>query len=143
MIVAALDDDNDSYTDTSRMPTGDRYSGVRALWLKVIIRAIFDWVTYRDSDKLMQKKLAENAHSWLFDESELFNGFENVCVYLDVDPDHIRNRARKMSKEDVAKIEHLERSAETEEKVVRIRASVVMPENHRLLSAGEWDEEVA
>lgn len=87
----------------------DRYTGVRILWLKVIVRAIFDWVTYRDSSRLMQKKLADSAHSWLFDRSELFNGFESICTNLNINPIRIRGRARCMTREDVAKIEHLER----------------------------------
>lgn len=89
--------------------THERYAGVRALWIKVIIRAVFDWVSYRDSPRLMQKKLAESAALWLFQPSELFNGFENVCYYLDVDPSLVRRWARTMSREQVAKIEHLER----------------------------------
>lgn len=108
--------------------SGDRYAGVRTLWLKVIIRAIFDWVTYRDSPRLMQKKLAESAASWLFEDSELFNGFENICGNLDVNPEDIRERARAMSKDDVAKIEHLERSGESEEKLVKIKAELLLVE---------------
>lgn len=87
----------------------DRYTGVRILWLKVIVRAIFDWVTYRESTRLMQKKLADNAQSWLFDQSELFNAFENICSILNVNPNQIRDRAKCMTREDVLKIEHLER----------------------------------
>lgn len=57
----------------------------------------------------MQKKLAESAALWLFQPSELFNGFENVCYYLDVEPSLVRRWAKTMSREQVAKIEHLER----------------------------------
>ena len=94
-------------------PTPDlRYSGVRALWLKVILRAIFDWITYRDSTKLMQRKLAENAQSWLFKPNCLFNSFENICKYLDVDVDTVRDRASHMTRCDIAKIEFLEREGD-------------------------------
>jgi hypothetical protein len=41
--------------------------------------------------------------------TELFNGFPNVCFYLGIDPDDVRRWARNMSREQVAKIEHLER----------------------------------
>lgn len=88
----------------------DRYSGIRILWLKVIVRAIFDWITYRDSNRLMQKKLADNAYSWLFEQSVLFNGFESICINLGINPMRVRERARCMTREDVAKIEHLERT---------------------------------
>lgn len=87
----------------------DRYAGVRSLWLKVIIRAMFDLASYRDSDKLSQRKLAENAYNWLFGPSEIYNSFENVCRLLDLDPKRIRNRANLMTKDDVAKIEFKER----------------------------------
>ena len=94
--------------------TDRRYAGVRALWMKVIIRAVFDWVTYRDSTKVDKKKYAEGAYAWLFQKNLLFNSFETVCRHLDLDPERIREQARKMTKDDVAKIEHLERDYEEE-----------------------------
>lgn len=87
----------------------DRYVGIRVLWLKVIIRAVFDWVSYRDSNKLQQKKLADNAYSWLFLENRLFNGLENVCGLLDLSSERVRIWANSMSKDQVTKMEHLER----------------------------------
>jgi glutamate/tyrosine decarboxylase-like PLP-dependent enzyme len=87
----------------------DRYVGIRALWIKVIIRAIYDWVTYRDSTKLQQIKRAEGAEIWIFRPSELFNSFESACHYVGLDPDRVRTRIRSMSREDVGKIEYLER----------------------------------
>ncbi len=89
----------------------DRYTGIRILWLKVIVRAMFDWVNHRDSLKLSQLKSAESAQSWLFGQSELFNGFESICANLGINPNWIRERAKKMTPDDVAKIEHLERVA--------------------------------
>jgi hypothetical protein len=89
----------------------DRYVGYRALWMKVVIRAAFDWVSYRDSTKLEHKKIAEYAFTWLFTPSELFNSFENICQAVDLPPDKIRAWARKLTKEHVAKIEHLERDS--------------------------------
>ena len=89
----------------------DRYVGYRALWMKVIIRAAFDWVSYRDALKLEHKKEAERAHKWLFDGSELFNSFESVCHLVDLPPDKIRSWVKTLTKEHVAKIEHLERES--------------------------------
>jgi hypothetical protein len=93
-------------------PERDRYAGDRALWLKVIIRAVFDWVSYRDSNKLLQKKIAEGAEGWLFQSSTLFNSFENICLSLGVLPEDVRRWARGLSKDQVAKIEHLDREGE-------------------------------
>jgi hypothetical protein len=89
--------------------SSDRYVGYRALWLKVIIRAAFDWVTYRDSTKLENFKEAQMASKWLFEPSELPNSFENVCQMVDLPPEKMRFWAKNLSKEQVAKIEHLER----------------------------------
>ncbi len=94
----------------SHVGPGDRYTGHRKLWGRVILRAIYDWVMYRDSTELKQRKLAENAETWLFKRSELFNGFETVCDLLDVDPDVVRKRAKTFTKDDVLKAEHIERS---------------------------------
>lgn len=89
--------------------SSDPYVGYRALWLKVIIRAAFDWVTYRDSTKLENLKDAERAAKWLFEPSDLPNSFENVCQMVDLPPEKMRFWAKTLSKEQVAKIEHLER----------------------------------
>jgi|SRR6267154_2304933 len=97
-------------TNTPYAGPGDRYAGFRKLWFRVIQRAIYDWVAWRDSSKLDKKKQAELAEVWLFKPSILFNGFDNVCHLLDVDPEAIRNRARAFTKEEVLKAEHIERS---------------------------------
>lgn len=89
-------------------PNG-RYDGVRALWIKVIIRAVFDWVTYKSSTKLAQRRLAESAFIWLFRPSLFFNGFESICSCLDVSPAVIRAWAGRITRRQVAKIELLER----------------------------------
>lgn len=95
--------------DTPPPALPDRYVGIRVLWFKVIIRAVFDWVSYRDSLKFFQRKLAESAATWLFQESNLFTGFDNICVQLDLAPAKVRKWARSMTKDQVTKMEHLER----------------------------------
>jgi hypothetical protein len=91
--------------------SSDRYVGYRALWMKVIIRAAFDWVSYRDALKLEQRKEAERAHRWIFERNEHFNSFENICQLVDLPPDKIRVWVKSLTKEHVAKIEHLERES--------------------------------
>ena len=112
-----------------------RYAGIRALWLKVIIRAVFDWVTYRDSTKLEKRKYAESADVWLFHKSTLFNSFENVCRQLDLDPEQIRNQVKKMTKDDVSKIEHLERDYDDAEGEDGVEEEAPKPKIRRLLAA--------
>jgi hypothetical protein len=92
----------DSIPDTAQ---DDRYAGFRVLWLKVIVRAISDYVTYKDCSKLEKKRYADGASVWMFRPNVCFNGFENVCRMLDIDPNRVRSRARKLSKEEVANLE--------------------------------------
>ena len=87
-----------------------RYAGVRALWAKVIIRAMYDWVIYRDSPKLALRKYAEGAQSWLFGKSDSFNSFENICHMLEISPAVVRKKAMGMTRDQVAKIEHVDRT---------------------------------
>lgn len=93
----------------SRGPDDDRYSGVRILLMKVIIRAMFDWASYKDHPKLDKRKDAENARVWLFEKSRHPNSFESICLALGLQPKKIRERAAVMTKEDVAKIEFKDR----------------------------------
>ena len=111
-------------------PSGpcDRYVGIRVLWLKVIQRAIYDWITYRDSTKLLQKKVAEGAREWLFEPNEMFNSFSNICHYLNISLESVRSRARKMTKADVAKIEYLERVTSDREDPVEVQEELEVPE---------------
>lgn len=91
----------------------DPYVGYRALWMKVIIRAAFDWVSYRDSMRLDQRKEADKAFKWLFKPNVHFNSFENICHLVDLPPEKIRTWVSSLTKEHVAKIEHLERESST------------------------------
>ena len=92
-----------------RDPNDDRYSGVRILLMKVIIRAMFDWASYKDHPKMEKRKDAESARTWLFEKSNHPNSFENLCLMLGLNPKRIRERASVMTKEDVAKIEFKDR----------------------------------
>lgn len=105
------------YTDaftvrvTSGNRTVERYSGHKALWLRVIIRAAFDLASYKNDPRLGLRKYADNAQKWLFDRSYLFNSFENVCIMLNLPPEPIRHWATSLTKEEVQKMEHLERGS--------------------------------
>lgn len=79
--------------------------------MRVIIRAAFDLASYKDDPRIALRKYADNAHKWLFDKSFLFNSFENVCAMLGLPPEPIRNWASSLTKEEVQKMEHLERGS--------------------------------
>lgn len=83
----------------------------RALLLEVIRRAIHDWVLYRAHAELQKKQLANHAYTWLFEEKpghpwwrrrqredgQLLTSFLNICEILDLDPEHVRRRARQVT----------------------------------------------
>jgi thymidylate synthase ThyX len=102
------------YQDPISSSRDDRYMGYRALWLKVVVRAVFDYVTYKDCSKLDKKRLADTAETWLFKPNICFNGFENICRMLDIDPDRVRERALSLSQADVDRIKHYERVLESQ-----------------------------
>lgn len=91
--------------------TVERYAGHKALWMRVIIRAAFDLASYKNDPRIGLRKYADNAQKWLFDKSFLFNSFENVCSMLNLPPEPIRNWACSLTKEEVQKMEHLERGS--------------------------------
>ncbi len=91
--------------------TVERYSGHKALWLRVIIRAAFDLASYRNDPRLAYRKHADQAQKWLFEQNFLFNSFENVCILLNLPPEPIRHWACSLTKEEVQKMEHLERGS--------------------------------
>jgi hypothetical protein len=91
----------------------DRYLCIRMLWFRAIILAIKEHHQFRRSSKLEEKRWARDAEIWLFQKSHLFNGFENICHHLNIDPDRLRNRIKTMSRDDIeilmSKIEFLDR----------------------------------
>ncbi len=104
---------------------GDRYAGFVKLWGRVIQRAIYDWVAYRESTKLQRRKDAENAETWLFKPSKLFNSFDNICQMIGVDPEDVRDRARAFTKDEMLKAEHIERTG-------RRLDSVLLPASNKV-----------
>ena len=89
-------------------------SRCKALLLEVVRRAVHDWVLYRNTRKMHDKVLAEDAYLWLFEEKpghprwELrlregrgFLAFLSICENLDLDPEAVRQRARKLTIRDI------------------------------------------
>ena len=87
----------------------DRYAWVKLLWRKVIVRAIYDYVLWKDIPKTRKRHDAQDAQRWLFEESTLNNSLENICLIADVDIGKIRTYARTATKAEVKKLEHIER----------------------------------
>ncbi len=86
-----------------------RYVPYKMIWLKVIIRAVFDYAMWRNSHKLINRKLAEEAARWLFERSTHANGFEHLCEVMSLPMEDIRRWARRLTPNDVQKLELKER----------------------------------
>lgn len=99
----------------------------RLLWIKVILRAAYDWVLYRNSKNHITKNIAESAYRWLFDPEAIKhritignktkvilvqapNSLENICDAIDLDVDSVRRFAKRLTRADIKKMEFLERS---------------------------------
>lgn len=87
----------------------ERHVWIRLLWRKVIIRAIYDYVLWKDSISVRKRHDAQDAARWLFEPSDLNNSFEHICFYADVDMEKVRSWARRATKDQVRKLEHIER----------------------------------
>lgn len=101
--------------------------GFKLIWYKVILRAVYDYVLYKESRNKSLRRLADNAEKWLFfpslekvniiehglKKSTLmppFNSIDNLCLILDLDVGEIRKFAKKISRKDIRKIEFFQRS---------------------------------
>jgi hypothetical protein len=87
----------------------ERYTPYKMIWLKVIIRAVYDYVMWRNSPKVMNRKLADDAARWLFEPSMHANGFEYLCEIMSLPQNDIRKWARRLTPDDVQKLELKER----------------------------------
>lgn len=92
-------------------------NGCKSLLLEIIRRAAYDWVLYRTSRRLIQKKLAEQAYHWLFleerntpewnerDESDKYiTSFLAICEALELDPDSVRTHIKKLTPKNVMSV---------------------------------------
>lgn len=103
------------------------YENFRLLWIKVILRAAYDWVLYRDSRSQAYKRVADNAYRWLFEDyfekvktfeegvlqiklERPFNSLFSLCEELDLDIETVRKFARKMTRRDIRKLEFFTRN---------------------------------
>jgi len=136
-------------------------SRCKALLLEVLRRAAHDWVLYRQQTRMHLRVLADDAYTWLFDEDEeheyrrqriqemvevsdgvpikgarTLTSFLSICDSLDLDPDTVRERVRKM---DVQTIIASGRPAETRKLRPGVCSSV---EDHELTADVDVDSTV-
>lgn len=58
-----------------------------------------------------------SGYKWIYEKSYLFNSFENICYMINLPPERIRVWAKRLTKDQISKIEHLER--ESSEQLIR------------------------
>jgi len=103
-----------SVTIEAKIRSISEASACRALLLEIVRRAAFDWVLYRSSSKLINRQLAEGAHSWLFIEEpdsslglirhksgKSLTSFVAICELLDLDPDSVRERIKLLTRQEI------------------------------------------
>lgn len=113
----ALDENEPATCGTVTPSINDQYVPLKLLWVKVIIRAASDWVLYRESDNINMKRWAVDARKWLFEPSSLFNSLESVCFMFDLELKQVRKFANDLTRDQVKKMEFLERIGRQKSKV--------------------------
>ncbi len=109
------------------------YENFRLLWIKVILRAAYDWVLYKDSKGRAAQRVAEGAYRWLFEDhietikvvvdnkvvvklTRPFNSLIFLCTELDLDIETVRSFARSLSKKEIRKLEFFTRHRKQRER---------------------------
>ena len=121
-------------------------SGCKSLLLEIIRRAAYDWVLYRSSTRLLNKKIAEQAYSWLFlegpdhpdwrerqREGKHITGFAVICESLELDVEVVRGHIRRLTPKNVMSVgrpaEYRRRESQaassTDEDVYSVSSSLV------------------
>ena len=104
----SLEEKRKIFGQTSYLP--ERYAAYRLLWVKVIIRAAYDYALWRDAKELRLRKFAQDAERWLFGKSYLMNSFETICSVWYLPASKFRDWAKSLTRDQVKKIEFRERS---------------------------------
>ncbi len=121
-------------TDLSPRKIGE-HECFRLLWIKVILRASYDWVLYRDSKSKNLQRIAFDAHRWLFEPirdrkiikikgreietfREEFNSLYRLCEALDIEIDCVRKFAATLTRDKVRKLEFFDRTSKKKKKAM-------------------------
>lgn len=114
-VLEALVDDEPRPTDPALIE--QEIVGCKTLLLEVIRRAAYDWVLYRTSRRMLHKRLAEDAYTWLFEEQpghtnwverdrvgKHITSFMAICNELDLDVDTVRRYVRRLTVKNVMSV---------------------------------------
>lgn len=84
----------------------EHYWPIQALWARVLVKSICDYVVFKEATTLKGKREFKKVAWWLFGEE---TGFLSVCEAVGWPPAMVRKRALSMTKDEVRKIEHRDR----------------------------------
>lgn len=85
-------------------PVSPEGYGEKLLLAAMIRRAAYDIVLFRGNKLIKYKLIWDDAHSWMFRErNKNFSSFENICFLLEQDPEEIRRKTMRLTKQDVRK----------------------------------------
>ena len=69
----------------------ERWTGERGLMLAVLEEAVHSYLKYRNSTTRRGRRLFAEAQAWFWsDDQEYLFAFENICTYLQLDPNYVR-----------------------------------------------------
>lgn len=93
----------------------DQETLIKVFLASIIRRAAFDIALYKNSRKLVDRRLAVQAKQWMFDDRNVMNqhpmdrftSFLNLCDMLDQDPKWIRERTMALRACDVRKFDRV------------------------------------
>jgi len=93
----------------------ERYNSVRVLWAQVLKQAVFDYVKFKSSSGLKDRRDFRTAERWLFSDD---SGLVHACQMLGWPLQSLRSRIQDMTKKDIRKMEFRDRDAPGLEQVV-------------------------
>lgn len=93
---------------TGDLPSVNDGEGERLLLASIIRRAAFDIVLYRNSPRLIERRMGVGAYNWMFrDQGNHLTAFTTICEILNRDPQWIRQQTLKLRRCDVKKFDRI------------------------------------
>lgn len=96
---------DDLYGDFLEESNEGAVDWVIALWQAVLVRAVADWVIYRDSPHMAGRRIWKQVNTWFFGPfGDRFNSFETLCAVLNLDSSLVRERVRRITPEQAKRL---------------------------------------
>jgi len=76
---------------TPAQESHERWTGERGLMLAVLEEAVHSYLKYRNATTRRGRRLFAETQAWFWsDDQEYLFAFENICTYLQLDPNYVR-----------------------------------------------------